>query len=36
VFQWAWSFFSYDRGARLITGPLRRDPDSNRAERRIA
>jgi NADH dehydrogenase len=36
VFQWAWSFFSYDRGARLITGPLRRDPDPNRAERRIA
>jgi NADH dehydrogenase len=24
VFQWAWSFISYDRGARLITGPLRR------------
>ncbi len=21
VFQWAWSFLSYDRGARLITGP---------------
>lgn len=21
--QWAWSFLSYDRGARLITGPLR-------------
>jgi NADH dehydrogenase len=27
-FQWAWSFISYDRGARLITGPLRRQPDS--------
>jgi NADH dehydrogenase len=26
-FQWAWSFISYDRGARLITGPLRRQPD---------
>jgi NADH dehydrogenase len=26
VFQWAWSFLSYDRGARLITGPLRRKP----------
>jgi NADH:ubiquinone reductase (H+-translocating) len=26
LFQWAWSFFSYDRGARLITGPLRREP----------
>ncbi len=36
VFQWAWSFFSYDRGARLITGPLRRDPDQARAERKIA
>jgi NADH dehydrogenase len=24
LFQWAWSFVSYDRGARLITGPLRR------------
>ena len=23
--QWAWSFVSYDRGARLITGPLRRE-----------
>lgn len=23
LFQWAWSFVSYDRGARLITGPLR-------------
>jgi NADH dehydrogenase len=36
VFQWAWSFFSYDRGARLITGPLQRGPDQNRAERRSA
>ncbi len=24
LFEWAWSFLSYDRGARLITGPLRR------------
>jgi NADH dehydrogenase len=24
LFEWAWSFVSYDRGARLITGPLRR------------
>ena len=24
--QWAWSFVSYDRGARLITGPLRPKP----------
>jgi NADH:ubiquinone reductase (H+-translocating) len=29
MFQWAWSFFSYDRGARLITGPIRREPDGN-------
>jgi len=36
VFQWAWSFLSYDRGARLITGPLHRDPDQARAERRVA
>ncbi|MDX1947161.1 MAG: NAD(P)/FAD-dependent oxidoreductase [Pirellulaceae bacterium] len=26
LFEWAWSFVSYDRGARLITGPLRPDP----------
>ena len=26
LFQWAWSFVSYDRGARLITGPLRHKP----------
>lgn len=25
IFQWAWSFVTYDRGARLITGPLHRD-----------
>jgi NADH dehydrogenase len=25
LIQWAWSFISYDRGARLITGPLRRN-----------
>jgi len=31
LFDWAWSFLSYDRGARLITGPIRRKPDS-RAE----
>jgi NADH dehydrogenase len=34
VLQWAWSFVSYDRGARLITGPLHRAPDQPRAERR--
>jgi NADH dehydrogenase len=28
VIQWAWSFLSYDRGARLITGPLRREAES--------
>jgi NADH dehydrogenase len=22
LFSWAWSYFTYDRGARLITGPL--------------
>lgn len=27
LFQWAWSFLSYDRGARLITGPIRRKED---------
>ncbi len=34
LFQWSWSFISYDRGARLITGPLQRDPEQPRAERR--
>jgi len=33
LFQWIWSFLSYDRGARLITGPLRRDAAQARAER---
>jgi NADH dehydrogenase len=37
IFQWAWSFLSYDRGARLITGPIRRDenrsPAGNSAEK---
>jgi NADH dehydrogenase len=33
LFQWLWSFVSYDRGARLITGPLKRDPEQPRAER---
>ena len=32
VIQWAWSFFSYDRGARLITGPIRREPDGEPAK----
>jgi NADH dehydrogenase len=32
LFQWMWSFISYDRGARLITGPLRKDPNKPRAE----
>jgi NADH:ubiquinone reductase (H+-translocating) len=36
LFQWLWSFMSYDRGARLITGPLKRDPSHARAERRPA
>ena len=29
------SFISYDRGARLITGPLYREPDQPRAERPV-
>ena len=32
MFQWAWSFFSYDRGARLITGPIRREGDLLKSE----
>ena len=37
LIEWAWSFVSYDRGARLITGPLRRGTDESRAsERRSA
>ncbi len=32
MIEWAWSFVSYDRGARLITGPLRRQPEQARAE----
>jgi NADH:quinone reductase (non-electrogenic) len=32
LFEWTWSFFSYDRGARLITGPLRKDPNQARGE----
>ena len=32
IFQWAWSFISYDRGARLITGPIRREPDGTPAK----
>lgn len=26
MFSWAWSYVTYDRGARLITGPLPLDP----------
>lgn len=33
LLHWTWSFISYDRGARLITGPLRRLPEQPRAER---
>ena len=32
LMQWAWSFISYDRGARLITGPLRHDPAQSHTE----
>jgi NADH dehydrogenase len=35
LFQWAWSFFSYDRGARLITGPIHRAPEQASAERPV-
>jgi NADH dehydrogenase len=31
LIQWAWSFFSYDRGARLITGPLQSKPPEVKA-----
>jgi NADH dehydrogenase len=31
LIQWAWSYISYDRGARLITGPLRTPADLARA-----
>ena len=31
LFQWAWSYFTYDRGARLITGPLPTSPAPGRA-----
>jgi len=30
LIQWAWSFFSYDRGARLITGPLEFKPPATK------
>jgi NADH dehydrogenase len=26
LFEWAWAYFSYQRGARLITGPPGKDP----------
>ena len=26
LFEWAWSYFTYDRGARLITGPIPHRP----------
>lgn len=36
LFQWLWSFVSYDRGARLITGPLRREPAQPRPETSVS
>ncbi|HEX6798004.1 MAG TPA: hypothetical protein VF116_09865, partial [Ktedonobacterales bacterium] len=27
MFQWAWAFLTYQRGARLITGDLEREPE---------
>jgi NADH dehydrogenase len=32
IFQWAWSFITFDRGARLITGPLGLSADQTRAD----
>jgi NADH dehydrogenase len=28
VFSWAWTYFTYERGARLITGDVHRRPDA--------
>ena len=33
LIQWAWSFITYDRGARLITGRLKCDPSEKQAEK---
>ena len=30
LFSWAWSYVTYDRGARLITGPIREDGGAGR------
>jgi NADH dehydrogenase len=35
IFQWAWSFITYDRGARLITGPIRRDAEQTGANQAV-
>jgi NADH:ubiquinone reductase (H+-translocating) len=33
MFSWAWSYFTYDRGARLITGPIGSiEPDARHEE----
>ena len=36
IFNWFWSFVTFDRGARLITGPLYKDDDQARAEYRLS
>ncbi len=30
MFEWAWAYFSYQRGARLITGPIEEHPEAGR------
>ncbi len=32
LMQWSWAYFTYDRGARLITGPITRSPEASDAE----
>lgn len=34
MFSWAWSYFTYDRGARLITGPVLHSPAAATADER--
>ena len=31
LFEWAWAYVSWQRGARLITGPWRRRPVTQRS-----
>lgn len=32
LMQWSWAYFTYDRGARLITGPITRTPEADDAK----